>query len=423
MRIVDVCAFYSPLGGGVKTYVQHKMRAGPHLGHEIVILVPAKKPGREYLGPHARIEYVAGRRFPLDGRYCYFHDESALHSMLDALKPDLVEASTPWSSAAMVASWKGDIPRSLIMHADPLGNYAYRWFRTVASRSMIDRGFDWFWQRLRRLDEQFEHIVCASTDLTERLRAGGLRNVVLNRMGVQPGIFSPKQRDEELRARLLATCGLPETGILLLGAGRHAPEKRWPMIVEAVTACGFDLPVGLVIAGDGRARASVQKAVAGNPHIQLIPPIMERTAFARLLASADALVHGSESETFCMIAAEARASGVPMLLPDGGAAAEHLIQGAGYHFEAASASNLALTIRRFAEAGPARHRRNAQMAAGYTRTMDAHFEDLFALYEQSDGLGRRMQIPFPPRHAKAGVRWSRYAPIDRDREGGRSWSN
>ena len=43
MRIVDVCAFYSPHGGGVKTYVQHKMLAGPRLGHEIIILVPALK--------------------------------------------------------------------------------------------------------------------------------------------------------------------------------------------------------------------------------------------------------------------------------------------------------------------------------------------------------------------------------------------
>jgi alpha-1,6-mannosyltransferase len=45
MRIVDVCAFYTPAGGGVKTYVRHKMLAGPARGHEIVILAPAAKPG------------------------------------------------------------------------------------------------------------------------------------------------------------------------------------------------------------------------------------------------------------------------------------------------------------------------------------------------------------------------------------------
>ena len=35
MRIVDVCAFYSPHGGGVKTYVEQKMAMGPQFGHDI----------------------------------------------------------------------------------------------------------------------------------------------------------------------------------------------------------------------------------------------------------------------------------------------------------------------------------------------------------------------------------------------------
>ena len=40
MRIVDVCAFYTPKGGGVRTYVEQKLRIGPELGHDITILAP-----------------------------------------------------------------------------------------------------------------------------------------------------------------------------------------------------------------------------------------------------------------------------------------------------------------------------------------------------------------------------------------------
>ena len=381
MRIVDACAFYAPQGGGVKTYVRHKMLAGPARNHEIIILAPASEAGVEILGANSRIEYVPGRRFPLDGRYHYFHDEAALHARLDALRPDLVEASTPWSSASMVANWRGSAPRSLIMHADPLGNYAYRWFRGVASRDVIDRGFDWFWRHLRRIDDRFDFIVCASDELATRLVGGGLRHVVINHMGVQPGIFSPEHRNPVLRRKLLQWCDLDEDAMLLLGAGRHAPEKRWPMIIEAATACGFDRPVGLIIAGDGRARASVERAAAGNPHVRLMAPVTNRNTFAELLASVDALVHGSESETFCMIAAEARASGIPMFLPDGGAAADHLVPNAGHHYAAANPTSLAQAIRRFIEEDPKRHRTNAEAAAKSTRTMDAHFEDLFTLYE------------------------------------------
>jgi alpha-1,6-mannosyltransferase len=32
MRIVDVCAFYTPEGGGVRTYVERKLAAAPRAG-------------------------------------------------------------------------------------------------------------------------------------------------------------------------------------------------------------------------------------------------------------------------------------------------------------------------------------------------------------------------------------------------------
>ncbi|NWP89654.1 glycosyltransferase family 1 protein, partial [Escherichia coli] len=78
----------------------------------------------------------------LDRRYRYFDDEKALHRALDRWRPDFVEASSPWGSASMVARWDGAAPRALVMHADPLSAYAYRWFGQVASIETIDRGFD-----------------------------------------------------------------------------------------------------------------------------------------------------------------------------------------------------------------------------------------------------------------------------------------
>jgi alpha-1,6-mannosyltransferase len=170
-------ALFTLLSVAAKTYVRHKMRRPPARARDYCPspFHPARRGDR---GLGAPIEYVEGKPFPLDKRYNYFYDEAALHAKLNALKPDFVEASTPWSSAGIVARWRTDVPRSLIMHADPLGNYAYRWFRGVASRPMIDRGFEWFWQRLRRLDERFDHIICASSDLTARLKEGGLKKVV-----------------------------------------------------------------------------------------------------------------------------------------------------------------------------------------------------------------------------------------------------
>jgi alpha-1,6-mannosyltransferase len=120
MHIVDVCAFYSPHGGGVKTYVEQKMQIGPELGHEITILAPGDRHEVIERGPKARLITIPSPRFLLDRKYWYFADEEALHAKLDELNPDFVECSSPWRSASMVARWAGPAPRALVMHADPL---------------------------------------------------------------------------------------------------------------------------------------------------------------------------------------------------------------------------------------------------------------------------------------------------------------
>lgn len=202
-------------------------------------------------------------------------------------------------------------------------------------------------------------------------------------MGVAPGLFSPALRNAELRARLLARCDLPEDATLLLGLGRLAAEKRWPMVIEAITAIGYDHPVGLVLLGNGRQKAAVVRAAANNPHVHLAAPITDRREVAAVLASADALVHGCEAETFCMVAAEAKASGLPLIVPDEGGAADQFVPGQGEMYEARSAWGLANAIRRFVAAGPALHRQRASLTACDVQSMDDHFQRLFETYSLS----------------------------------------
>jgi len=382
MRIVDVCAFYAPSGGGVKTYVERKLQAGAQAGHEVIILAPSDSDRVVEARGGGRIVMLPARRFPLDRRYSYFHDEPSLHAMLDRLQPDLVEASSPWSSAAMVARWRGDAPRALVMHADPLSAYAYRWFGSVLSRGTIDRGFDWFWRHLRRLDQSFDLVVSASDSLSRRLIEGRLNRVATLPMGVEPGHFSPDRRNEGLRARLLERCGLGPDATLLLGVGRHAPEKRWPQVIEAVTSAGYAGPVGLVLVGDGRDRSRVRRTAANNPHIQLLAPIRDRSQLAEMLASADALVHGCEAETFCMVAAEARASGIPIIVPDEGGASDQAAHGAGLRYRAGQTDGMAAAIGDFLRDDPARWRQRTTALAASVMTMDDHFDQLFAAYRQ-----------------------------------------
>ena len=385
MRIVDVCAFYTPFGGGVRTYVDVKLKAGARFGHELVVLAPGTHAEVIERRPGAIVATIPSPALPVDRRYRYFDDERALHRVLDEWSPDHVEASSPWSSATMVGRWQGAASRSLVMHADPLAAYAYRWLGGVASRPTIDRWFGWFWRHLRGLDCMFDLVVSANDDLTHRLRAGGLTKAETIKMGVEAELFSPALRSEALRRSLLASLGLEASDILLVGVGRFSSEKRWDMVIRATDLAARNVPVGLVLVGDGPRGVRLELVAAGSRSARVLPP-MGRGALAELIASADALMHGCEAETFCMVAAEARASGVPVIVPDRGAARDQLVSGAGGQFRAADARSLARAIEEFARRGPELQRARAAQHS-QVRTIDEHFEELFGRYVELAGKG------------------------------------
>jgi alpha-1,6-mannosyltransferase len=397
MRIADVSAFYTPFGGGVRTYVDAKFRAAARFGHEMIVIAPGEDHRMVKRGPGAMLVTIPSPRLPVDRRYRYFDDERLLHATLDAWNPDHVEASSPWSSATMVGRWQGAATRSLVMHADPLASYAYRWLGGVAPREAIDRWCGWLWRHFRGLGCMFDAIVCANSQLTQRLHVGGVSNTRTIRMGVEPGLFSAAHRSPDLRQEALAGLGLNPHGLLLLAIGRFSAEKRWEVVLRAAGECGRKLPVGLLLVGDGPKRQKLELIAEQYRNVAVLPAITDRTDLASLLASADALVHGCESETFCLVAAEARASGIPLIVPDRGAAADQLVDGAGTTYTAGRERSLEEAIERFVNRGP-ELQRAAAVRASRPRCMDEHFADLFSCYE---ALGPQ-HVVTPTAHGLAG---------------------
>jgi len=380
MRIADVSAFYSPVGGGVRTYVEAKLRAAPRLGHEMIVIAPGERHEIIKRGPGALLVTIPSPRLPVDRRYRYFDDEAALHAVLDAWQPDHVEASSPWSSATMIGRWQGTASRSLVMHSDPLGAYAYRWLGGFLSTDQSDRWFGRFLRHLRGLGRMFDTVICANGQLADRLRSGGLGNCETIRMGVEPGLFSPAQRSLPVRNQALAALGLDADAHLFVGVGRFSAEKRWEMVLRAVGEAGRRKNVGMLLVGDGPRRFRLELLAERIGRVAVLPLINDREELARVLASADALIHGCEAETFCMVAAEARASGIPLIVPDRGAATEHLVAGAGTRYRATSEISLERAIHRFVDRGPELQRAAAVRESG-VRTMQEHFAELFERYE------------------------------------------
>lgn len=157
------------------------------------------------------------------------------------------------------------------------------------------------------------------------------------------------------------------------------------MVIDAATAAGAAVPVGLVLVGEGRGCTALSARAAGSPHVVVDGPVRDRGLLARMMASADALVHGCEAETFSMVGAEAAASGTTFIAPDRGGAADHARAAGGRLYRAANVRSLRDELIKFAQTGrPWPH----AFAPRAVRTMDEHFAELFASYEGLVGSRR-----------------------------------
>jgi alpha-1,6-mannosyltransferase len=188
---------------------------------------------------------------------------------------------------------------------------------------------------------------------------------------------------------MLAACGLGEDASLLITVGRHHPEKRLKILIDSVGKAQAKQPIGLYMVGDGFLRRSVERQAARVPHVHVAGQIQDQTRVAKIMASADALIHGSAAETFGLVLAEALCSGTPLIVPDAGASAS--FAGAGYAetYRAGDADDAAAAILRLLSGNRAAQSRAASVAA-QTRvsTVEQHFEKLFGLYERVAGSTR-----------------------------------
>ena len=414
MRIVDVNEFYSPTGGGVRTYIDRKMRILAGLGHELIVVAPGREDAVEDRRDGGRIHWIKAPRLPFDRSYGLFWDAEPVTRLLDALAPDVVETSSPFRPAWIVGNWQGAALKVFFAHNDNMAAYAQRWLEGVATPEQVEQWFAWYTRYTARFLANFDMFVTNGPTLKKRHEQRGLHVDAAIPLGIDSGCFSPQRRDEALRVALLEQCGLPASGRLLLGVGRHHPEKRWRMIIDAVEAAGETMPAGLIILGDGVGRNALARRVSDNPHIQLFRPVFDRERFAPIMASADALIHGSDAEPFGLVALEAVASGLPLIVPDQGGAAEIAEPRYAEIYRSRDARSCAAAIARLFARDPATLRAAMLEAAPKVRTDRDHaaalinyYEDRMALkglpgpIDRQQGADNRRRVPsaFAPRFA------------------------
>jgi alpha-1,6-mannosyltransferase len=382
MKIVDVAEFYAEKGGGVRTYIHQKLAAGAREGHEIVIVAPGPKDAVEHR-EGGRIIWLKSPPMPLDPRYYVLYRERAVHDVLDQEEPDVVEGSSPWQGGWFAARWKGEAIRSFIFHSDPVAIYAQTFLDRVVEPAWIDRFFSFYWRYLARLAKRYDATVCSGQWLADKLGRFGIPRTEAVPFGIDKERFSPANRDEEMRQRLLRECGVSPDAKLLINVSRFHPEKRLGTILKAFERASKDREMGLVIFGDGPFRRYYGLQARGIRGVHLAGFTRDREELATAMASADAMLHGSASETYGLVIAEALCSGTPIIVPNVGGAADLADSRYAEIYRPGDAAGCAEAIGRLLDRDPEVMARGcAEARTQKVGTMADHFTGLFALYQR-----------------------------------------
>lgn len=383
MKIIDVAEFYAPRGGGVRTYIDLKLRAARAHGHELVVVAPGAE-DRQERRDAGRIIWVASPQLPLDPRYRLLLRKAAVHEILEREAPDIIEASSPWTGAWIVARYRPPtgraVRKTLVYHHDPVAVYPQTWLGARFGAERVDRFCAGYWRYLQRLSGQFDQTVVSGAWLARRLAQHGVKNCKAVPFGVDKALFRAARPDAALRRQLLERAGAPAHAKLLITVSRLHPEKRLGALMAAVRELQKTQQVALVVYGDGPFAGHYRRRARGLP-IFLAGLTRDRHELARALASSDALLHGSSAETFGLVVAEALCAGLPIVVPSAGGALEFAGETYAESYCAGDAVGCAAAAARLLE----RDRgllRAASLKASETRVLshNQHWGRLFESY-------------------------------------------
>lgn len=298
MHIADATLFFAPHSGGVKRYLLAKRShlAALHVRHTLIV------PGGADAAPAPGIVSIAAPRIPFGGGYRIPLRPRAWRAALCAVEPDVIEVGDPYhlAWAALDAAADLGVPAVAFAHSH-LSRMLRMRFGQLAARAAD--------AYLRRLYARFDAVLAPSRAVAQDLRALGVERVEVQPLGVDGEVFHPSQRDPDLRSQL----GLAADTRLLVFAGRMAREKSIALMQRAVERLGAPYHLLLVGAREPRRRSA---------RVTELPYQQDPRRLARLLASADALLHAGQQETFGLVILEAMACGRPVIGIDAGAVGE-----------------------------------------------------------------------------------------------------
>jgi len=371
VKLLDVTEFYSPQGGGVRTYLAEKARwLAPRHDVQHVIVVPSNRTAVDQW-ERSRAYLVRGPAVPASPGYHFLVAARSVADIVRREQPDVIEVGSPYFAPWLARRAARGTRARLVafVHENPR-LYAGRAAGLVA-------------RYLRAAHSGFDLAVAAGADNFVGL---GVPRTAVVPLGVDTALFHPARRDPGWKPEI----GAAAEQSVALYVGRLSAEKGLNLVLDALPALHAVTRVRLVLIGEGHLRRRLERAARRRPAMLTVLPFEpDRARLARAYASADLFVAPCPYETFGLAALEAMASGLPVV-GVGAAGIGRLLERAdwGRTYRVGDAGDCARALRELLALDLRAAGRRARAVAVERYGWDRTFSDLLALYEELVSGGR-----------------------------------
>lgn len=358
---------------GVCLTIQEWQAHAQAAGNELVVHTCAGSPGHEQ-----RVVFPPMGSVRLDAYSGLTLHIPRMNEVLDYVRRmsfDAIHVSTPGPMGllGLLAAHQRGLPVYGTYHTD-FPRYAGELTGDPALERTGWRFMQWFYGQMQR-------VAAPTESIRQELMAHGFegRHIDVVGRGVDTLRFNPSCRDATLHHRWGRGRSL-----LLMYAGRLSREKNLETLARAFKRLVPSRPdIGLVLAGDGPFRSSLENMLAGTPvHFT---GVLHGDELARAYASCDLFVFPSKTDTFGRVVLEAQASGLPVIVAAEGGPKDAMRDGeTGVVIHHMDAERLAQAIDHLTD-DPARMTRMRRMARAYAmmRTPAASFDAFWSLHQSA----------------------------------------
>ncbi len=315
MKIIHIANFYGPKSGGIKTTLHNLGTGYTSQGHEFTYIVPGAGLHHEKT-PHGTRITVPSLLIPFTGGYRIIKSNRQIRNMLLALSPDRIEVSDRFTLSS-VGRWAKSRKITTLVFSHETLRGLIKTYLPFSAKKFVS----WHNQRLAK---SFDYVIATTKFASSEFLAIGTKNLIQVPLGVDLKTFSPKNRDLELRTKLLKG-----GEILLVHCGRLSPEKKPERSIQALRELlKRGVNARLIYVGTGPLHKKLYESSRDIP-VTFLGYISDKKYLASVVASADISIAPGPIETFCLSALESLASGTPVVASATSAVGEFLLIDSG----------------------------------------------------------------------------------------------